>query len=182
MCVPKTKMYIFFFVMGLVKILTSDPRRASRKKKKSLLLSSAWVNQPSLSVSGACRVSSGGVSRAMLRTHARVRRTAWLTAPAGIAASTAGCRSVWPWACHVTVSPCPVQQAPEGEQSLHRYRTSNACKIPSRAACKVNVQPDSQCFSGTTLIATNRVKEEHIMKTFELTMFKNASQDASVIY
>lgn len=118
----------------------------------------------------------------MLRTHARVRRTAWLTAPAGIAASTAGCRSVWPWACHVTVSPCPVQQAPEGEQSLHRYRTSNACKIPSRAACKVNVQPDSECFFlVTTLIATNRVKEEHIMENF-WTNNVHASQDASVIY
>lgn len=51
-----------------------------------------------------CRASSGGVSRAMQPTPAPVRRTAWLTAPAATAASTAGCRSAWQWACHEMVS------------------------------------------------------------------------------
>ena len=50
------------------------------------------------------RASSGGVSRAMQPTPAPVRRTAWSTAPAATAASTAGCRSAWQWACHEMVS------------------------------------------------------------------------------
>lgn len=55
-------------------------------------------------VSSLSRASSGGVSRAMQPTPAPVRKTAWSTAPAATAASTAGCRSAWQWECHEMVS------------------------------------------------------------------------------
>lgn len=78
------------------------------------------------------RASSGGVSRAMPSTRVLARRTVRSTERAATAASTAVCRSVWPWACPETV---------RRQHALCPAETSGCCPAEGRVASgKVSLQ------------------------------------------